>query len=360
MDNRCSRAVASYIYKCVTCRLIRGKALGQRMADLPKERIEESPPFTYVGLDCFGPFITKDGRRTAKRYGLLVTCFSTRAVHIEYLDNMTSDAFINALRCVIAIRGPVRTIKCDQGSNFKGAAHELKVAMSENLDEDAIRKFLLDQHCEFIFNSPTSSHMGGLWERCIRSIRSVLDVVLWKHNAQLDSSSLRTFFYEVMAIINGRPLTHQNINDPDAPVPLTPNQLLTQKTSVVVPPPGSFNEHDISSRKSWRRVQGAANEFWNRWRKEYVLTLQNRQKWQRPRRSVKLDDIVLICDYDIQRNYWKLGRVIELLPSQDDRTRRVRLKVGTSMLDFNGKRCKKLNILERPVHKLIMVLENDE
>ena len=99
----------------------------------------------------------------------------------------------------------------------KGAAHELKVAMSENLDEDAIRKFLLDQHCEFIFNSPTSSHMGGLWERCIRNIRSALDVVLWKHNAQLDSSSLRTFFYEVMAIINGRPLTHQNINDPDAP-----------------------------------------------------------------------------------------------------------------------------------------------
>ena len=134
----CSPAVDSYIYKCVPCRLIRGKALGQRMADLPKERIEESHPFTYVGLDCFGPFITK--------YGLLVTCFSTRAVHIEYLDNMTSDAFINALRCVIAIRGSVRTIKCDQGSNFKGAAHELEAAMSENLDEVAIRKFLLDQH----------------------------------------------------------------------------------------------------------------------------------------------------------------------------------------------------------------------
>ena len=83
--------------------------------------------------------------------------------------------------------------------------------------------------------------MGGLWKRCIRS---VLDVVIWKHNTQLDTSSLRTFFYEVMAIINGRPLTHQNINDPDAPVPLTPNQLLTQKTSIVVPPTGSFNEHD--------------------------------------------------------------------------------------------------------------------
>ena len=106
--------------------------------------------------------------------------------------------------------------------------------------------------------------MGGLWETCIRSIKSALDVVLWKHNAQLDSSSLRRFFYEVIAIINGRALTHQNINDPDAPVPLTPNQLLTQKTSVVVQPPGSFNKHDISSRKSWRRVQGPANEFWNR------------------------------------------------------------------------------------------------
>ena len=142
---------------------------------------------------------------------------------------MTSDAFINALRCVPAIRGLVRTIKCDQGSNFKGATHELKVAMSENLDEDVIRKVLLDQHCEFLFNRPSSSYMGGLWERCIRSIRSVLNVVLWKHNAQLDSLSLRTFFYEVMAIINGRPLTHQNIHNADAPVSLTPNQLLRQK-----------------------------------------------------------------------------------------------------------------------------------
>ena len=110
------------------------------------------------------------------------------------------------------------------------AQHTNKKSLSDHLDEDVTKTCLLDQHCEFLFNSPNSSHMGGLWERCIRSIRSVLGLVLWQHTAQLDISSLRSF-YEVMAIINGKPLTHQNISDPDAPVPLTPYQLLTQCSS---------------------------------------------------------------------------------------------------------------------------------
>ena len=95
-------------------------------------------------------------------------------------------------------------------------------------------------------------------------VRSVLNNILWQHHTQLDSTSLRTFFYEVMVLVNGRPLTLQNMPDLDSPVALTPNNLLTFKSNMVVPSPGSFNRNDVYGRKRWRRVQGLTNVFFGR------------------------------------------------------------------------------------------------
>ena len=108
-----NRAVASYIHQCVTCRRHRKPTEEQRMADLPPERV--------CGMDCFGPFITKQGRKESKRYGLLFNCFSSCAIHIEMLTDMSTDTFMNGLHCFLAIRGAVHQIKSDQGSNFVGA-----------------------------------------------------------------------------------------------------------------------------------------------------------------------------------------------------------------------------------------------
>ena len=93
----CSKAVSSVIYKCVTCRKLRGRPQSQKMSQLPSDRTEFAPPFSYCGMDCFGPFMVKEGRRELKRYGLIVTCMASRAVHIECLDDMTTDCLINAL-----------------------------------------------------------------------------------------------------------------------------------------------------------------------------------------------------------------------------------------------------------------------
>ena len=75
--------VRNEIYKCVVCRRIRGKFGEQRMADLPSERCSEAAPFTYAGVDMFGPFLIKEGRKELKRYGVLFTCFANRAIHLE-------------------------------------------------------------------------------------------------------------------------------------------------------------------------------------------------------------------------------------------------------------------------------------
>jgi hypothetical protein len=112
------------------------------MADLPKERVTPAPPFTYCGINYFGPFVVKQGRKEVKRYGAVFTCMASRAVHIETAVSLETDSFINALRRFIARRGPVREIRSDQGTNLVGAEKELNLALKE-MNHDEIQKSLV-------------------------------------------------------------------------------------------------------------------------------------------------------------------------------------------------------------------------
>ncbi|XP_077393414.1 uncharacterized protein LOC144030741 [Festucalex cinctus] len=353
-----NRAVTSYIRQCVTCRRHRRPIEEQRMADLPPERVEPSPPFTYCGMDCFGPFLTKQGRKEIKRYGLLFTCLSSRAVHLEMLDDMSTDALINGLRCFVAIRGAVRQIKSDQGSNFVGAKNELKEALRE-VNADRLAVFLSEKQCDFSMNAPHSSHVGGVWERQIRSVRSVLRSTLALSSGRLNDASLRAFFYEAMAIINSRPLTVDNLSDPQSLEPLTPNHLLTMKIDKALPPPGAFVREDIYGKKRWRQVQYLAEQFWSRWRQEYLANIALRQRWHTPRRNLQIGDIVMMKGEDSHRNEWRLGRVSETTANEDGLVRRVKVCVGDKELGKKGERLHKLSEVERPVQKLVLLLESD-
>ncbi|XP_067305911.1 uncharacterized protein [Pseudorasbora parva] len=348
----CSSAVSSHIYKCTTCRRYRRNTQDPKMADLPEERMEMTPPFTYCGIDCFGPFYVKEARKELKKYGLIFTCMCSRAIHIEMLDDLTTDAFINALRGFIAIRGHVRQLRCDQGTNFVGARGEFMNAM-KNMDHEQLKEY----GCEFIMNFPSSSHMGGVWERQIRTIRSILTAMLDQSAKRLDSTSLRTFLYEVMAIINSRPLTVEHLNDPTSLEPLTPNHILMMKSKIISPPPGEFVSQDLYLRKRWRQVQFLANEFWTRWKKEYLLNLQQRQIWQKEKRNTKVNDIVILQEDSSPRNQWRLARVTEVYPSSDGKVRKVKLLISDSTLDSQGRRISKPVYLDRPVQKTVVLLE---
>ena len=226
------------------------------MADLPLDRSDPARPFTFSAVDYFGPWLIKEGRREVKRYGVLFTCMASRAVHLESANSLDTSSFINALRRFICRRGPVHQLRSNQGSNFVGAKRELKEAVAE-FDDNQIKDELLKNNCDWItfkMNVPSASHMGGVWERHIRTVRSVLLAILEKNGAQLDDESLRTYLCECEAIINSRPLTVTNLNDPGSLEPLTPSHLLTLKSKVVLPPPGMFQSPDLYSRKRWRRI----------------------------------------------------------------------------------------------------------
>ena len=149
---------------------------------------------------------------------------------------------------------------------------------------------------------PYASHLGGTWERVIRTVRSALETPLLNAGTQLDDEAFRTFMTEAQCIVNSRPLSTDDLNDPEAPEPLTPSHLLTFKPKVVLPPPGKFQRADLYSHKWWRRVQYLANEFWLRWRHEFLQSLQSCNKWMYPRRNLWVEDVVLSKEDEGPRN----------------------------------------------------------
>ncbi|XP_019713518.1 uncharacterized protein LOC109508118, partial [Hippocampus comes] len=215
------RCINNILHKCVTCNKLRGKIRVQKMADLPADRLSSEPPFTYVGLDVFGPWAvttrrTRGGQANSKRWAVLFTCMSTRAVHIELIEAMDTSSFINALRRFLAMRGPVKQIRSDCGTNFKGTSKELHM-LATDPEEPNVNKYLGEQGCTWIFNPPHSSHMGGAWERMIGVSRRILDSMLQEnHQSRLTHEVLSTLMAEVTAIINARPLAPIS-SDPESP-----------------------------------------------------------------------------------------------------------------------------------------------
>ena len=334
--------VRNVIHRCVTCRRYQGPLQQQKMADLPGCRVDDTlPPFSYTGVDYFGPFVIRDGRKYPKFYGVLFTCMVSRCVHLEIASSLDADSFLHALRRFVARRGKPKELHSDNGTNFVGSDRELKEAIKE-MDHDKLQAKLSHLHIEWCFNPPTASHMGGSWERLIRSVRKILNGLISEHGSRLDIESFHTLLCEVEAIMNSRPLTCIN----DELEPLAPSNILTGRTKVAVPPPGNFVKDDLYLKRRWRRVQYLTNVFWSRWRNEYLLLQQKRQKWTMPSRNLQINDIVLLKDESMERNHWPLGRVIELEKDSQEFVRAVKVKTQQS-------------VLRRPVSKLVLLLAND-
>ena len=152
---------------------------------------------------------------------------------------------------------------------------------------------------------------------------------------------------EVEAIVNSHPLTYNTLSD-DTIEPLSPNNLLTMKTKVVLPPPGVFQREDVYCRKRWRAVQHLANEFWSRWRKEFLLGLQERQKWDVARPNLEIGDVVLLVDDDLKRNKWPMGRIVGVFPGDDGLVRKVDVKTAASATPLTRSVLKVVLLLKCP------------
>ena len=149
-----------------------------------------------------------------------------------------------------------------------------------------------------------------------------------------------TVFTEAERIANTRPLT-LNSSFAGESEPLTPSRFLNLRPSTNIPP-DVVSENDKFSRKRWRQAQLLANDYWRRWLKEYVPTLQERPKWQQKKRNLHVRDIVLVVDDNVGRNQWALGRVQNVFPGADGLVRTVEVRA-------------KGETLKQPVTKLCLL-----
>ena len=233
--------------------------------------------------------------------------FQKTAVHIEVAHTLDTDSFICALNRFTSRRGSPKLIQSDNGTNFKGADKELGEAIT-GWNQKKISTHLHQRHIQWMYNPPGTSHMGGVWERLIKSPRQILRALL--HEQTVSDETLLTMMTEVEKILNDRPLTAIS-NDPKDLNPLTPNHILLLRNNPCLPL-GLFDKSDSYPVRRWRKSQYLATIFWRRWLREYLPTLQIRQKWYKPRRNFQTGDLVLVISKNESRGQWPLARVIEV------------------------------------------------
>ena len=316
------------------CKKHHGQPMKQVMGDLPKERADISrPPFTYVGVDYFGPMNVKYRRGTVKRYGCIFTCLTTRAVHIEVAHALNADSFLMALHRFIARRGKPQKLFSDNGTNFVAADRELAEEI-QTINSLKLRGEMLLEAIEWSFNPPHAPHMGGAWERLIRSVKDILRHLVG--DRLLTDEELTSFLCEAEKIMNDRPLTRMGSDSQD-PTPLTPNHLLLLRENNCTP---NTEANDV--RRRWQVIQNIANRFYERFLSEYLPQLQIRSKWATAKENLKVNDLVLVMDEDAPRGQWPMGVVSEIEHSSDGFER-----AATVRCNNKEKR--------RPIHKLVLL-----
>ena len=318
-------AVRRVLHDCYKCRLLNAAPGKQVMSPLPEFRVSSGcPAFTSVGLDYAGPIFSKVGRSLAKRYLCVFTCMATRAVHLEIAHSLDTQSCLQALQRFIGRRGSPRDVYSDNGSNFVGAARELKEAISK-WNQSLINKTLCQKGISWHFNPPAASHQGGVWERVIRSVRRILTALAGER--VLTDECLSTFVTEVERILNDRPISAVSSDSRDLKA-LTPNSLLLGNINPVVPPNVFIKAEGY--RNSWKLVHWLADEFWRRWLKSYLPQLQQRQKWLKPHRNLAPGDLVLVCDEQCRRGQWPKTIIEEVYPGDDGYVCVAKVKTASS------------------------------
>ncbi|XP_062538971.1 uncharacterized protein LOC134207265 [Armigeres subalbatus] len=332
--------VKKYIMSCVKCREPRARPRIPQMGMLPPEQTNPFVfSFTNTGIDYFGPLCVKVGRRVEKRWVVLFTCMTSRAVHLEVVASLDTSSCIMAIRCFMSIRGLPQCIMTDNGTNFTGADQELK-KLVKALDQPQLEDSLSVRGVEWKFIPPGAPHFGGCWERLVRSVKSGLRAMLKeRHKTDL---VLRTTLCEVMNTVNNRPLTHVPEHPQDVE-PLTPNMLLLGRNNSTQFD-HDFDERDLDCRAAYKQSQVYADRFWRRWLACYRPELIRSRKWpdNRNYHEYHIGDVVMIVDEALHRGSWIKGIVEAVYKGPDEKVRTVSVRTSKSLF-------------KRPVTKIVLL-----
>ncbi len=312
---------------CVQCRRRQARPVQPTMAPLPDRRVypttaEEKTPFTHVGVDMAGPFLIRNAKwkPQEKRYFLIITCFLTRAVHLEPMVTASASSFLNAIVRFSSRRKllhDVATITCDNGSNFRGAEVELRTLWTPASKQAARHRF---PQTKWVFTPPGGSHFGGAYERLIRATKAALHHALPQESHTTDDE-FSTALVVVEGILNSRPLTYVETSQ-GALLPLTPADAIGAPTYRMV---AERPEGGWKVQKKWHQFQHRLDNFWKRFQHEVLPYLSLTQKWHAGTRDLTVGDVVVSLD-DQSRGRWPLARVVGVEQGRDKVVRVVTIK----------------------------------
>lgn len=327
------------IRRCILCRKLEGLPFKYTFCpDLPEFRVDESPPFSHVGVDFAGPLIVSDKTQqvdqdTSKCYVCLFTCASTRAVHLELVENLTVEAFIRAFRRFCARRGLPATIISDNAKTFKSASKEIK----KLLRSPRLKEYLTLKGVKWRFIVELAPFQGGYWERLVRSTKRCLVKVIGRALLKFDEMS--TILVEIESVINSRPLTYVYDDSEGISYPLTPSHLINGRNLDRLPNDAHFeivNTYESLSKRA-RYNRRLLTQFTTSWKREYLLGLLEAYKPKDNANEpvIKVNDIVILRNEQVKRSFWKLCKVVELLTGTDGTVRSARVQVAGGKKVFN-------------------------
>lgn len=329
---------------CVICVRHSSTNVHPMMGQLPAERVTVTRPFLHTGCDYAGPIAVRTtkgrGHHATKGYICLFVCMTTRAIHLEAVSDMTSDAFLAAFKRFVARRGHCAELWSDNGSNFVGAARELKTLLLAEKSSVAIdiTNWLSTNGTNWHRIPPHAPNFGGLWEAGIKSTKFHLKRIIG--TSTLTFEELTTVLTQIEACLNSRPIS-QVSDDSQDPLPLTPAHFLVGE-SLLLPPDNNYENSNLSSLKRWQYTQQMVQSFWRRWSQEYLNHFLQRYKWNHQTPEPETGDIVLVKEDDLPPARWLYGIIVDKHPGLDKVTRVVSL------------RCKG-TVIKRPVSKLCIL-----
>ena len=332
----CGRdVVRKFVKKCITCFRLSASTMSQLMGDLPTSRVTPSRVFSFSGVDYAGPFLAKErngrGKRSFKIYIAIFVCFSTHAIHLEVVSDLTTDAFLGSLKRFISRRGKPIEIVSDNATNFVGADRELRntiSALHSPTGDTNVFNFTASEGIRWKFNPPASPHHGGLWEAGVKSLKFHLRRTMG--SSLLTLEELFTLTSQIEACLNSRPLCPLTA-DPNDMSPLTPGHFLIGSALTALPEP-DMSQIPMSRLGRWQLVQRLMQHFWSRWSKEFLSRLQQRPKWQTTKPNITIGELVLIKNELMPPLKWKLARVLHIHPGKDENVRVVTLKTDSGEL----------------------------
>lgn len=324
------RMVKKFLNYCFTCK--RYKSLPfqlPEMAQLPEERVMKSSPFTYCGVDNFGWLNVREAQEVKKVWVTLFSCMSTRAIHLELVESLSAEAFLEAMRQFISRRGKPKKMWSDNAGNFRLTEKILEEAWSKIVQSEEVMNYCSTEGIAWKFIPERAPFFGGFYERMVGVVKAAMKVSLGKKLFTV--SSLRTLLCEVEAIVNSRPIV---ATSDDPPIILRPiDFLLPGKRQVGVPMLNGDNSDEeyrdlrnLTSKDNllefWRLQQKTLDKFWKNWSELYIKNL--REKHQKmhtqhfiTRRAPEIGEVVIIDDENMGRAGWKLGVIEEFSPSAD-------------------------------------------